>query len=273
MENYTFIPKDIKSHAYTQIAGGKITGINAPKDSQVYIGSRGDLTVTGANAGDINLTAYNKKITITGPDVHATNINVGPETNYLKLDFESRDFTTNYTNIRDEKVITIKPNEEITYEITDGPNGYNQPTLKPDEDTTYLIGPDKPAEPEPEPQPQPEPEPEPQPQPEPEPEPQPQPEPEPEPQPQPEPEPQPQPQPEPQPQPQPQPEPSPEPINPEDNDNAKLLRNWEPDELDAAPINTPVAFAADLDDDQEDAGVRKNVDGSVTVVRAYPMGK
>ena len=40
----------------------------------------------------------------------------------------------------------------------------------------------------------------------------------------------------------------------------------------AAPVNTPVAFAADLDDDQEEAGVRKNVDGSVTVVRAYPMG-
>ena len=36
-------------------------------------------------------------------------------------------------------------------------------------------------------------------------------------------------------------------------------------------VNTPVAFAADLDDDDEDAGVRKNVDGSVTVVRAFPM--
>ena len=222
MENYTFIPKDIKSHAYTQIAGGKITGINAPKDSQVYIGSRGDVVLTGANAGDINLTAYNKKITITGPDVHATNINVGPETDYLKLDFEGRDFTTNYTNIKDEKVVTIKPGEKITYELTDGPKGYNQPTLKPGEKTTYLIGPDKEVVP-------------------------------------------------PGPDPKPQPDPDPDPNKPQDNDNAKLLRNWVPDDIDAAPVNTPVAFAADLDDDQEDAGVRKNVDGSVTVVRAFPM--
>ena len=36
-------------------------------------------------------------------------------------------------------------------------------------------------------------------------------------------------------------------------------------------VYTPVAYAADLDDDQNDTGVRKNVDGSVTVVRAFPM--
>ena len=34
--------------------------------------------------------------------------------------------------------------------------------------------------------------------------------------------------------------------------------------------NTPVAYAADLDD-EDDVPCRKNVDGSVTVVRAYPM--
>ena len=38
-------------------------------------------------------------------------------------------------------------------------------------------------------------------------------------------------------------------------------------------VNTPVAFAADLDDDEEEAPIRKNVDGSVTVVRAMAMGK
>ena len=32
-----------------------------------------------------------------------------------------------------------------------------------------------------------------------------------------------------------------------------------------------LTFAADLDDDEVDTGVRKNVDGSVTVVRAFPM--
>ena len=93
------IPKEIKSHAYTQIAGGKITNIETPNNSQVYIASNGDVVLTGANAGDINLTAYRKRIDIQGPNVHANNINVGPETDYLKVEFEGRDFTTNYTNI------------------------------------------------------------------------------------------------------------------------------------------------------------------------------
>jgi len=207
MENYTYIPKDIKSHAYTNISGGKITQINAPKDAQVYIASSGDVVLTGANAGDINLTAYRKRIDITGPDVHANNINIGPETDYLKLDFEGRDFTTNYTNIRDEKVVTIKPDEKITYELTDGQNGYNQPTLKPGEKTTYLIGPAK--------------------------------------------------------------TPDPNKPTPPDDDNVRV-RNWVPDDPTKPMASTPVAYAADLDEDDPNP-CRKNVDGSVTVVRAYPM--
>jgi hypothetical protein len=221
METYTYIPKDIKSHAYMNIAGGHITNIETPKDAKTYIGSCGDVKLTGANAGDINLTALRKKIEITG-DVHANNINIGPETDYLKLDFEGRDFTTNYTNIRDNKVVTIKGNEKITYELADG--GYNQPTLKPGEKTTYLIGPGK--EPGPEPQPQPGPD--------------------------------------------PTPGPDPQPQKPSNDDNVKVIRNV-PDNLTAAQPNTPVAFAADLDDDEEESAVRKNVDGSVTVVRAFPM--
>ena len=51
----------------------------------------GHLLVTGATAGDINLTAYDKKIEITGAYVHANNINIGNETNTLKLDFYRRD--------------------------------------------------------------------------------------------------------------------------------------------------------------------------------------
>ena len=214
MENYIYIPKDIKSHAYTQIAGGKITKIETPKDAQVYIGSQGDVVLTGADAGDINLTAYRKRIDIQGPNVHAKNINVGPETDYLKVEYDGRDFTTNYTNIKDGKVVTIKPDEKITYELADG--NYNQPTLKPTEDKTYLIGPDfDPVPPGPEPDPQPQP-------------------------------------------------------TPPGDDNVRI-KNWVPDDPMQPLVNTPVAFAADLDDDEEEAPIRKNVDGSVTVVRAMPM--
>ena len=217
MEDYTFIPADTTAHDYLTIGGGTITKIETPKVSaggnpvQVYIKSTKDVTLNGANTGDINLTAPQSKITITG-DVHANNINVGPETNYLKLDFEGRDFTTNYTNIRDEKVVTIKPDEKITYELADG--GYNQPTLKPTETKTYLIGPDK----------------------------------------------------EPGPGPKPGPNPNP---NPPNDDNVRV-KNWVPQDPTAPTVNTPIAYAADLDDD-EPVPCRKNVDGSVTVVRAYPM--
>ena len=205
MENYTYIPKDIKSHGYTHITGGEIKNIETPKDSQVYIASNGDVVLTGANAGDINITAYRKRIDVQGPDVHANNINVGPETDYLKVEFEGRDFTTNYTNIKDGKVVTIKPDEKITYELADG--NYNQPTLKPTEDKTYLIGPGK--------------------------------------------------------------KPSVDPDKPKapDDDNVRV-KNWVPDDPTKPLVNTPVAYAADLDD-EENIPCRKNVDGSVTVVRAY----
>ncbi len=58
------------------------------------------------------------------------------------------------------------------------------------------------------------------------------------------------------------------------NDNTKILNNMDRDltsqAIDAQEVYTPIAYAADLDDD-DDPGVRKNVDGSVTVVRAFPM--
>ena len=76
---------------------------------------------------------------------------------------------------------------------------------------------------------------------------------------------------------QPGPGPDPEPLpNPEDNDNVKILNNLQRDQINAAidanAVYTPVAFAADLDE-EIDKGVRKNVDGSVTVVKTYAMGK
>ncbi len=60
---------------------------------------------------------------------------------------------------------------------------------------------------------------------------------------------------------------------PDDNENVKIMKNLQRDPvnsaIDANSVSIPVAFAADMDD-EVDTGVRKNVDGSVTVVRAYP---
>ncbi len=73
----------------------------------------------------------------------------------------------------------------------------------------------------------------------------------------------------------PGPDQEPEPL-PDPNDNVKILNNLQRDQInsaiDANAVYTPVAFAADLDE-EIDKGVRKNVDGSVTVVKTYAMGK
>ena len=241
MENYKHIPNSLKTPSNMNIAGGNITKIDTP--SVAYIASKGDVKLTGANAKDVHITAPGKYIEITGDGVHADNIIVGKETDKLKVDFPSRDYTLKYTNIRDAKEVTVGKTEEITYELTNGKNGYNTRDPRP-EDTTYLVGPDKPVVPTPDPDPTPDPKPDPDPIPTPDPD--------------------------------PDPIPTPDPdkpiINPEDNDNVKVLKGFErPDAVDAAQPYTPVAYAADLDDDEVDTGVRKNVDGSVTVVRAFVM--
>ena len=211
MENYKHIPNSVKTPSNMNIAGGNITKIDTP--SVAYIASKGDVKLTGASAKDVHITAPGKYIEITGDKVHADNIIVGKETDKLKVDFPSRDYTLKYTNIRDAKEVTVKGTDVITYELTNGPDGYNTRDPRP-EDTTYLVGPDKPVTPDPD-----------------------------------------------------------KPIiNPEDNDNVKVLKGFEkPDAVDAAQPYTPVAYAADLDEDEVDTGVRKNVDGSVTVVRAFVM--
>ena len=129
------------------------------------------------------------------------------------MDFPNRDFTTNYTNIKDGVVKTIAPTDEITYELTNKPGvGYNSPDFQQTNgtNTTYLVGPGAPVVP---------------------------------------------------------------PTSPTDNgENARnLMTQWTPSDPMAPLVNTPVAFAADLDDDDQYGPCRKNVDGSVTVVRAYPM--
>ena len=73
-------------------------------------------------------------------------------------------------------------------------------------------------------------------------------------------------------------EPTVDPVNPVDpstvdaSDNVKTLNSMNNDLLsqatDAAPVNTPTAYAADLDeDDNTSAPIRQNVDGSVTIVK------
>lgn len=219
MENYKYIPNQNAAEASgnINIAGGTITNIYTPTDANIL--SKGDVKLTGANAGTINITAPNKYMEITG-DVHAKEINVGKETDKLKVDFPERDYTLNYTNIRDGKVVTVNGNEEITYELTDGKGGHNDGTQVKGENT-YLVGPEKPVDPTPDPDP----------------------------------------------------DPTPDPVDPDDNENVKVLRSFENKSVDLNQVYTPVAYAADLDDDQNDTGVRKNVDGSVTVVRAFPMDK
>ena len=219
MEKYERIPDTVGTPAYINIAGGTVTGINTPTGASAYIASQGDMTLTGANAGNVYLTSYGNDINITGDGVHANTITVGGETDKLKVDYPSRDYTLKYTNIRDNAQVTINGNEEITYNLTNGENGYNRGEQIKGENT-YLVGPEGPDTPDPGPDPTPEPTP-----------------------------------------------------NPDPNESAKVLRSYERQpNVTAAQPYTPIAYAADLDDDDlNDKGIRKNVDGSVTVVRAFPM--
>ena len=76
MENYIYIPDAGKNQGNINIAGGTITALNTPTTANIL--SKGDVKLTGANAGTINITASNKYMEITG-DVHAKDINVGKE--------------------------------------------------------------------------------------------------------------------------------------------------------------------------------------------------
>lgn len=71
--------------------------------------------------------------------------------------------------------------------------------------------------------------------------------------------------------PKPDPDPDPNP-NPDPESERNLVKVINPADVDTANVYTPIAFAADLDD-EIDTGVRKNVDGSVTVVRPYTPQK
>ena len=159
---------------------------------------------------------------------------VDGETRNLTVKLPNRNYTLTYKNIKDDKNITINPNTEITYEMANGDNGWNKGNQTAE--NTYLVVPGEPVTPPVDPDPI---------------------------------------------VPPVDPDPvvppvTPDPQAPQDNDNVKILNNLQRDQvnvaIDANQVYTPVAYAADLDDEIE-ADVRKNVDGSVTVVRAFTPSK
>lgn len=213
MEGYKALPAG--GYTYLNITGGDVNKIKTSENGYALIKSEGNMKVDGVNSGNVLLTSNQNDITI-GDDVHANVIKVGGETKNLKVGYTNRDYTLKYTNIRDNEVKTINRDEEITYEFTNGENGYNKGTQTAN--NTYLVGPDKPDPPNP-------------------------------------------------------PQPDEPTIIPDDNnENVRVLKGLERDKIntaiDANQVYTPVAFAADLDDEIK-MGVRKNVDGSVTVVKAF----
>lgn len=221
METYTPIAPD--KVTFLNITGGKVNklhtanGKNGTNQGFAFVKSYGDMDIDNIDVHKAILSSE-KDIKI-GKNAHANLIRVDGETRNLKVEFPSRDYELKYMNIKDNTWTYVKPDEKITYELTDAKGGYNDGVQTAA--NTYLIGPNAPVIPNP-PTP-------------------------------------------------PTPEPSPNTPN-DDNENVKIMRNLEKNPIasaiDAQEIYTPVAFAADLDD-EIDTGVRKNVDGSVTVVRAF----
>ena len=63
MENYIHIPDTVGTPGNINIAGGTITAINTPTNAHIL--SKGDVKLTGANAGTINTNAGNIKGAVT----------------------------------------------------------------------------------------------------------------------------------------------------------------------------------------------------------------
>ena len=224
MEKYTPIGQFIEGkQGFVNIAGGDITKLKQDRTSYAFIKSNGDMNVDNVDAGKVYLTS-NKDIVIKD-NVKADTIKVGGETRNLTVKLPNRDYTLKYTNIKDTEVITVDGKTEITYDMANGPKGWNKGTQT--SENTYLVVPGKPVEPVDPVDPV-------------------------------------------------VPADPVDPVDPTLDDAEKILRNLNRDQvasaIDAQQVMTPVAFAADLDD-EIDTGVRKNVDGSVTVVRPYTPSK
>ena len=235
MENYTHLNPATKQ--FVNIEGGKVNKIDAGINGYAFLRANNSMTVNNVSAKTVNLSA-GKDITI-GKDTYAQRVVVDGETDNLTVELKDRPYSLEYTNIRDGKVIKIAGNEEITAEMANGKTGLNVNANGRPDKTTYLVAP-MPEEPTPPVEPDVPPV-------------------------------------EPDVPPVNPDEPATPPTTPDDNgENMRVLKNFNKDQtasaIDAGQIYTPVAFAADLDDEDEN-GVRKNVDGSVTVVRPFTPTK
>jgi len=217
MENYIPLPVATEK-AFVQIEGGNVNKIETAQGGYAFIRSNGNMNVNGVNADKVNLAANQSDIVI-GDNVQADTIVVDGETRNLTVALPARNYRLKYTDIKDNSVLSITGDTEITYDMANGDNGWNNGVQTAD--NTYLVvpgpGPQPPVNP-----------------------------------------------------------PSTPDLPTQDNDNVKILNNLLPDQvataIDAGQVYTPIAFAADLDE-EEDKGVRKNVDGSVTVVRPFTPSK
>ena len=246
MEKYTPIDKGIAGGiSFLNIAGGEVKKLKQDNTSFAFLKSQGNMNVDNVDAGKVYMTS-NKDIVIKD-NVKADTIKVGGETRNLTVKLPNRDYKLNYTNIKDTKVIEVNGDTEITYEMANGENGWNKGAQT--DKNTYLVVPGAPVDPPVDPV-------------------------------------------------DPPADPvdppadpvdppvdpvdpivppaKPTPETPDNNDAEKILKNLTRDEvstaIDAQQVMVPVAFAADLDD-EIDTGVRKNVDGSVTVVRPFTPSK
>ena len=239
MENYTHIPGDILAHKYMNVDFGTIKKLDATPNGTAYIKGNSVLTVEEATAKNLCLTAVNDKDPLGGvltlkSDVNAEKVFVGGETRVLVVPLKSRNYELNYVRINGTEDTVIDGNTEITYDMLESePNGYNV-GIQTAANTKIKAPAAPPAPDEPTPD---EPTPD---------------------------------------EPTPDEPTPPDHPTPPDNDNVKFLNNMSNDPMatavNAGQVYTPIAFAGDLDEEQEHYA-RRNVDGTVTVVKPYISAK
>ena len=137
MEKYSTMPS-ISEKSFVEIAGGDLNKLETGDTGYAFVRSNGNMNVNGVNAANVNLSANQADIVIKD-NVHANQIIVDGETKNLTVALPNRDYLLKYTNIKDTEVITINPDAEITYDMANGENGWNNGTQT--EENTYLVVP------------------------------------------------------------------------------------------------------------------------------------